>query len=313
MRDNMKKCMPLHYNTPLIKHYNLSNQLNKNIWLKMDCFQPVQSFKIRGIGKLCVNAKEKGYSHLVSASGGNAGYATAYSGYCLNMSVTVFMPNNAAISTQNRLKELGANVILSGDSLDDAQKSALEYAEKYAAFFVPPFNHPIIWEGHSTIIDELTEQMEEQPDTIVMSVGGGGLMCGIIQGIDRHNWENVKIITSETIGTSSLKQSVEAHKLIKLNSTQGIATSLGAKQVAEQAFEYTKNHDITCLSVSDEESLQACVRFANEQKVLVEPACGATLAVLYNHQHALENLKNIVFIVCGGINTHWLMVSCADV
>ena len=229
------------------------------------------------------------------------------------MKVTVFMPINTAVSTQNRLKELGANIVLAGEAFEDTQKQANEYAQNNNAFFVPPFNHSIIWEGHSTIVDELAEQMNEKPDAIVMSVGGGGLMCGIIQGLDKHNWGDIKIITSETIGTSSLKQSVDSHQLITLENTSGIATSLGAKKVAEQAFEYTKNHDITCLSVSDSESLEACVKFAKEQKVLVEPACGATLAIAYNYPEVLNRLNNIVFIVCGGINTHLLDVTSTSI
>jgi L-serine/L-threonine ammonia-lyase len=227
------------------------------------------------------------------------------------MTVTVFMPTNAAISTQNRLKELGATVILFGDCLDDAQAQALEYVETHDAFFIPPFNNPIIWQGHSTIIDEIHEQIEEQPDAVVMSVGGGGLMCGIIQGLDKYNWNSTKIITAETLGTSSLKQSVEANQLIKLDYTSGIATTLGAKQVLQRAFDYTKTHDTTCISVTDEQSLKACVIFAKEQKVLVEPACGATLSIAYDYEHVLTEFNNIVLIVCGGINTHLLDVKSA--
>jgi L-serine/L-threonine ammonia-lyase len=302
--------LALHHITPLLKQYAISQTLHKDIWLKMDCYQPIQSFKIRGIGHLCVHAKQQGYTHLVSASGGNAGYATAYAAYQLGMQATVFMPKHISIHTQNKLKQLNASVVIVGDSIDEAQQVAQTYVSEHNAFFIPPFNHPLIWDGHVSIVDELYTQMQHKPDAIVLSVGGGGLLCGIMKGLEKYHWQHdVAVITSETLGTNSLKQSIDLNELIALKSTQGIATSLAAKKVAQQAFDYAQKYQVKCMSVTDAESLNACVRFAREQNTLVEPACGATLAILYNHAYALENYKNIVFIICGGINTHLLNIT----
>jgi L-serine/L-threonine ammonia-lyase len=202
--------LPLHYSlhhiTPLLKHYELSQSLQKNIWLKMDCYQPIQSFKIRGIGHLCMHAKQQGYTHLVAASGGNAGYAAAYAAEQLGMQATVFMPNHISIHTQNKLKHLNAKVVITGVSIDEAQEAAQAYVTEHNAFFVPPFNHPLIWEGHISLIDEIHQQMrhqtQQQPDAIVLSVGGGGLLCGVMQGLEKYGWQDTVVITSETLGTN---------------------------------------------------------------------------------------------------------------
>jgi len=295
--------MTLHFVTPLVKHYSLSSKYNKNIYLKMDCYQPVMSFKIRGIGYLCEYAKNQGYTQVASASGGNAGYATAYAALKLGMKSSVFLPKSADITTQNKLKELGANVIIYGDDIEEASIKAMEFCEKNNVFFIHPFNHPLIWQGHSSIVDELYTQIQK-PDAIILSVGGGGLLCGIMQGLIKYNWQDIKVIGSETIGTSSLHQSIKAKKHLTLDKVSGIATSLGAKKIGDKAFEYVNTYDIQSVVVSDEDSLKACVEFAYDKKVIVEPACGASLAVIYNNLDVLKDLTNIVVIVCGGINTH---------
>jgi L-serine/L-threonine ammonia-lyase len=308
--------MPLHCITPTIKHEALSIELNKNIWLKMDCYQPVLSFKIRGIGHLCEQAKQQGYTDLVAVSGGNAGYAAAYAGLHLGMSATVFMPAHISGVTKQKLMQLGANVEQVGDSFDDAYIAANAYIAKHKAFFVHPFDHADIWTGHSTLVDELVHQVTQplstaninKPQAIVLSVGGGGLMCGVIQGLIKHGWGDVKIIAVETQGTNSLETSAQQKSLVTLDKTSGIATSLAAKKVAQQAFDYSQNYDVTCISVSDEDALQACVKFSHDKNVLVEPACGATLAIAYSqkYQYLLDGMQDILFVVCGGINTHYI-------
>src|SRR5687767_4289559 len=127
--------MPLHHITPLFKHFELSNKLHKNIWLKMDCYQPVLSFKIRGIGALCEYAQQNNYKHIICASGGNAGYAASYAAYMLGLQATIFMPLNSSIFTQRKIKNLNAQIILSGECIDETTEIANNYATQHNAFF----------------------------------------------------------------------------------------------------------------------------------------------------------------------------------
>ena len=113
-------------------------------------------------------------------------------------------------------------------------------------------------------VDELKDQCENQPDLIVLSVGGGGLFCGVMEGLIRNGWEDTSILAVETYGAASLNSSVKAGELVALESINTIATSLGAKQVAAKALEYAQHYKVTPALVSDEACAKACIRFADD-------------------------------------------------
>jgi L-serine/L-threonine ammonia-lyase len=139
-----------------------------------------------------------------------------------------------------------------------------------------------------------------KPGAVVVSVGGGGLLCGLLEGMHEVGWTEVPVLAVETEGAASFAAAVKAGHLVTLDRITSIATTLGARRVAPQALEWTKRHPITTWQVTDRDAVDACVRFADEHRVLVEPACGASLAAVYNKAEPLEGLRPIVVIVCGG-------------
>lgn len=310
--DTHLSCRSLHIKTPLIESCPLSQIRGGRVFLKMENLQPSGSFKLRGIGNLCQNGVARGVSHFVSSSGGNAGYAAAYSGRMLNIPTTVFVPTTTPALLQRKIESQGAHIRIVGDVWDETHEAALRFAESIHALYVSPFDHPLIWAGHSTIVDEILDDMGI-PDLIVLSVGGGGLLCGVIEGLRRHGLTQTPIVAVETEGTASLSASLRAGKLTTLESIQGIAKSLGAKTVARSAFEWSRQHPVQSVVVTDVDSIVACVRFADDHRCLVEPACGASLSVAYARHPALVKSGRIVVIVCGGIGVtldmlhHWLM------
>lgn len=293
--------MNLYIQTPCFESTPLSNRINKSVLLKMECFQPAGSFKIRGIGLLCKEFKENGVDHFISASGGNAGYSVAYAGKRLEAKVTVIVPETTPKDVCERINQEGAEVIIQGPVWDESHKYALKLANDLGAAYIPPFDHPTIWKGHSTIVDEMVQQCQRRPDAIILSVGGGGLLCGVVEGLQRNNWHDVKIIAVETEGADSLSSSVKTGRLVTLDRIDSIATCLGAKQVAAQAFEYSQSYPITTYTVTDQEAVNACKMFSYDHRVLVEPACGASLSVVYNNSEIINSLKTVLIIVCGGI------------
>ncbi len=170
------------------------------------------------------------------------------------------------------------------------------------ALYVSPFDHPLIWQGHSTIMDEVLQEIDP-PDAIVLSVGGGGLLCGVLQGLQRHNLSATQVIAVETEGTASLSASLKAGELVTLDKITGIAKTLGAKTVARQAFEWSRQSAVQSVVVTDAEAISACCKFADDLKCLVEPACGASLSVAYQRHEVLASARRIVIVVCGGIGT----------
>ncbi|MFC1730723.1 pyridoxal-phosphate dependent enzyme [candidate division KSB1 bacterium] len=293
--------MNLYIQTPCFESTPLSNRINKPVLLKMECFQPAGSFKIRGIGLLCKEFKENGVDHFISSSGGNAGYSVAYAGKRLEAKVTVIVPETTPKDVCERINQEGAEVIVQGEVWDESHKYALKLANDLGAAYIHPFDHPTIWKGHSTIVDEMVQQCQRPPDAIILSVGGGGLLCGVVEGLQRNNWNEVQIIAVETDGTDSLSSSVKTGRLVTLDRIDSIATTLAAKQVAAQAFEYSQSYPITTYTVSDQEAVNACKMFSYDHRVLVEPACGASLSVVYNNSELINSLKTVIVIVCGGI------------
>jgi len=288
----------LHIKTPLIESLPLSRLCSRPVWLKIEAVQPSGSFKLRGIGRACSHYVTRGATALVSSSGGNAGIAVAYAGRKLSVPVTVVVPQSTPARAVELIKQERAEVIIHGESWQEAHAYALELAGPECAY-IHPFDDPLLWPGHASLIDEVAEA-GIRPDGVVISVGGGGLLCGIVEGLQRNGMNDVPILAVETEGAASLAGSLGAGELIELEQITTIATTLGAKKVAEQAFAYRLHHDLTSLVVSDLQAVNACLDFADDHRLLVEPACGAALAAVYESARWVHDKTSILVVVCGG-------------
>ncbi|MFH1116950.1 MAG: pyridoxal-phosphate dependent enzyme [Pseudomonadota bacterium] len=291
--------LQIHVVTPLWESMSLSSAMDVPVYLKMEALQPVGSFKARGIGAACLDSWEAGAGRLVSASAGNAGYAVAYAGRKIGIPVTVIVPNTTPEWLRRLVRREGATVVVHGDSWDDAHAFGTKLAEQENGAYIHPFDDPRVWKGHASIIHEIA-QVGTTPGAVVVSVGGGGLMCGLLEGMHDVGWTDIPILAVETEGTASFAASVRAGSLVTLDRVNSVATTLGARRVAAKALEWTKRHPIIPWQVTDREAVNACVRFADEHRVLVEPACGASLAAVYDGAEPLAGRRPIVVIVCGG-------------
>jgi L-serine/L-threonine ammonia-lyase len=290
----------LHIVTPLLSHRSLSAALGKQVLLKMESLQPSGSFKLRGIGLMCQRAVARGASHLVCPSGGNAGFAAAVAGAALKVRTTILVPHTTPESVRQAIRDIGADVIVHGNVWDDANEEALRLCAEPGAVYVPPFDHPDIWDGNATLIDEAVAQNRDF-DVVILSVGGGGLMSGVLEGLHRNGMEQVPVIAVETDGAASLHAAIQAGRLVTLPEITSIAPTLGAKRVAQAAFDWTRRHDVRSVTVSDAQAVDACLRFADDMRILVEPACGAALAAAYQNLPVLAPFQRPLIVVCGGI------------
>lgn len=292
--------MPLHINTPLLHSRALSSALDGSaqVWAKMDALQPCGSFKLRGIGHMTEQLAQQGAGRFISSSGGNAGIAVAYCGNKLALPVTVVVPGTASARAISIMRGEGAEVIQVGESWAEANEHALQLVTPSDAF-IHPFDHELLWRGHSTIIDEIVEA-GIVPDAVVCSVGGGGLYIGIVQGLQRHGLVHVPVVAVETIGCDSMCSSVQQQQHVTLPAITSIATTLGAKKIADKAWQLCRSHPTRCVRVTDAAAVRACHRFLDDHRVLVEPACGAALAAIYDAASELQGFKCVVVIACGG-------------
>lgn len=290
--------MTLHIETPLIASSAMSKD-GQTVWLKIDALQPSGSFKLRGIGHACEEYARRGARRFISSSGGNAGLAVACAGRQLGLPVVVVAPETTSARARELMRREQAELIVHGASFTEANALALSMVGEHDAF-IHPFDDPLLWTGHATMIDEVAHS-GMTPDAVVLSVGGGGLLCGVIEGLRRNGWDKVPVIAVETDGADSLAQSIEADARIELARIGSIATSLGARQVSQAAFDWTHVHPMNSMVVSDQAAVAACIRFLDEHRVVVEPACGAALAVAYAGLPELAGFKNLLVIVCGGV------------
>lgn len=289
---------PLHIETPLFESRALSNASGRSIWLKLEAVQPPGSFKIRGIGLACQEYARRGARRFISSSGGNAGVAVAYAGRKLGVPVVVVVPETTSETAKAKIQQEGAEVIVHGATWDEANALASSMIRESDAF-LHPFDDPLIWQGHSSVVDEIVRS-GVRPAVVVLSVGGGGLLSGVIQGLHRHGWTDVPIAAVETIGADSLAQSLKAGYRVKLAGITSIATTLGALQVCEQAFAWSTRHSLLSMVVSDRAAVSACQTFVADHRIVTEPACGASLAVIYDRAPEIEEYESALVIVCGG-------------
>lgn len=237
--------------------------ISTEILFKYDYLQPSGSFKDRGISnmiyKLC-NNKDQKITKLICSSGGNAGLSVATIGQKMGLPVNVYIPITTMPLMIDKIKDTGANVIVGGKNWNEADEQAkIELSSNNEALYVPPFDHPLIWEGNESIIDEIKASIGDDetliPDAIVLSTGGGGMLCGVLQGIERVGWRNkVKVIVVETTGTASYSAAKAAGSIVKLHKIDSIATSLGALAVSHQCL----NTNVTTKSavVTDKEAVE---------------------------------------------------------
>lgn len=276
----------------------MSVTTGRSVWIKLDALQPPGSFKIRGIGHACETYLARGARRFISSSGGNAGLAVAYAGRRLGVPVTVVVPETTTERAKELLRLEKAEVIVHGASWQEANAFAQSLIGASDAF-LHPFDDPLLWQGHATLVDEVFRS-GLKPDAVVLSVGGGGLLSGVVEGLHRNGWSDIPVFAVETTGAASFHAAVNAGHTVELEKVTSIATSLGAKRVCENAFQWSKTHPIHSVVVSDQSALTACERFLDDHRIVVEPACGASLAMAYEGASELESFSNILVVVCGG-------------
>ncbi|WPH04787.1 Hypothetical protein R9X50_00768300 [Acrodontium crateriforme] len=326
---------PLWRKTPLIESAELSKQAGCRIFLKLENLQPSGSFKSRGIGNFCAtalhNASAPDNVHFYSSSGGNAGLACVHAANSLGRPSTVVVPLSTNKAMMAKIKAAGAtDVVQFGTSWSEADTYLREIIIKQARdqgeepIYVHPFDHPDLWAGHSTLVKEIAQTMndlgETAPDAVACSVGGGGLLMGVIDGVAQQgqSWQTTKVIAIETKGADSMSQSLHQKQLVTLPGITSIASSLGAVRVArrpfEQAMQWHASERLSYAVITDDEAKAGCIGLADAEQILVEPACGVTVALSYNCLlsqvlgRQVHKEDKVVIVVCGGSNISTEMI-----
>jgi L-serine/L-threonine ammonia-lyase len=289
----------LHLNTPLLP---APPELfgGRTVWLKMDALQPSGSFKMRGVSHLVQRRVAEGARAVVCASGGNAGMAATLAARACGVPVTIVVPETTGVAVREAIAARGARVVVHGAVWDAAHEFAVALARELGAVYVHPFDDPLLWDGHATLIDEVV-RAGVRFDAVFTSVGGGGLLAGIVEGLQRNGLRDVPVIAAETEGAASYAAALKAGAPVTIDGITSIATSLGARRVMPRCVEMAREHPIESVVVSDAQAVRACARFADATRVLVEPACGAAISALLERPAYFDRFEAPLVEVCGGM------------
>ncbi|MBI1277307.1 MAG: pyridoxal-phosphate dependent enzyme [Anaerolineaceae bacterium] len=284
--------------TPVIRSDYYSQKTAANIFLKLDIFQPTHSFKVRGaLNALLSLPEEQRQKGVITASQGNHGMGVIYAAELSGVGATVYLGKNAAPSRVQALEALGGEVVLYGDSWDEANRQAMKVAANEGKAFIHPFNNPNVMAGQATIFVELMQQMPSI-DLVIASIGGGGLISGIISAVQAFS-PKTDVIGVETIGADSMYQSVQAGHIVELPAITSIATSLGARRTEQTQFDIVNEYAKDVVAISDEMVVESLVELLNEEKLLVEPAASCTLSALTQGKIQVKPNANVAVIMCG--------------
>lgn len=290
--------------TPLDRSRALSDQVGGPVHVKCENLQRTGSFKIRGAFNLISQLDEKVRQvGVVAASAGNHAQGVALAASLQKAPSTVFMPSSASLPKVEATKRYGAEVVLTGKDFGEAFSAATEHAESTGAFFVHPYNHPHIIAGQGTIGCEIAEQTSDV-GTVVVPVGGGGLISGIAASMHALV-PAVKVIGVQAAGAAAFPASLKKGEPVTLEKMSTIADGIAANSPGDLTLAHVSELVEEVVTVSDDAIAKALVFCAERMKLVLEPSGAAGVAALLE---GITDVRPPVVVVLSGGNIDPLLL-----
>jgi threonine dehydratase len=263
------------------------------VWLKLEHLQVGGSFKARGmLNRLLANTIPAG--GVIVASGGNAGIATAAAAQALGVRCEVFVPTVSSPMKQARLRELGAQVVVTGAVYAEALEACLARQKITGALLTHAYDQPEVVAGAGTLAQEIEEQ-GGRPDSVLVSVGGGGLIGGIAAWFE----QTVRVVALEPELAPTLHAARQAGEPVDVAVSGVAADSLGAKRVGAIAWDITQRHIKDSLLLPDAAIRDAQLWLWKQMKLAVEPAAALGLAALRTGVYKPRADEKVCLVICG--------------
>ena len=290
--------------TPLMRNENLAQKFSSNIVLKREDLQQVRSYKIRGAyNKIASLSQDQLNRGVVCASAGNHAQGVAFSCFKLKVKGVVFMPTPTPKQKIEQVKMFGGafiEIVITGDTFDDASFSAKEYCADNKMSFVHPFDDEKVIEGQATIALEILEQSKEEIDYLFLPVGGGGVAAGM-SSIFNELSPNTKVIGIEPSGAPSMSTSLEKGVNVKLDHIDKFVDGASVQRVGDLNFDLCQQYLSSMALVKEGEVCQTILDLYNKDAIVVEPAGALTIAALNQFKDEIQG-KNVVCLVSGSNN-----------
>ena len=271
---------------------------DRNLWFKLEHTQYAGSFKTRGMFNQIVAAATRGVlpeAGIVAASGGNAGLAAAYAARELGIPAEVFVPTTAPEVKVTKLRKLGARVVQVGNEYAEAYAAATVWAETVGALFCHAYDDPDMVAGNGTLGLELLDQLPDGFDTVLVAVGGGGLIAGMIAALRGE----ANVVSVEPVTASALHGALRAGAPVDVPVSGVAADSLGARQAGRIAFELARDAGIDTLLVEDQAIVDARRRLWDDYRIAVEHGTAAAHAALTSRAYVPSPGERVVVLLCG--------------
>ncbi len=289
--------------TPAVRSASFSSLFGMDAVLKLENLQRTGSFKPRGaynkIQSLTDSEKQNG---VITASSGNHAQGVAWSAALSGVSSVIVMPETTPIVKRLATKGYGAEVILHGATFTQACEKAREIATNRGMTFVHAFNDELVMAGQGTVGLEILEKL---PDigTVVVPIGGGGLISGIACAIKENN-KDIKVVGVESEASSSCKRSLEAGRPVEYKTRPTLADGIAIKTVGDKTFPYIEKYVDEVVTVREDSIAEAVLMLLERKKLVVEGAGAVTIAAAIegkiSRTDGTARDKKTVFLLSGG-------------
>ena len=284
------------HRTDLMDSPFFSKATGNQVYIKPENMQVTGAYKIRGAyfkcSTLSEEEKERG---LITASAGNHAQGVAYAAQAAGVKATIVMPTTTPLVKVNNTKDYGAQVILHGETFDDAAELAAQLSQEKGLTYVHPFNDLAVSTGQGTIAYEIFKDLPDV-DVILVPIGGGGLAAGVATLAKLLN-PSVKVYGVEPSGAASMKASLEAGHIVTLDHVDTIADGVAVKTPGDLVFPYIQKNVDGIITIDDDELVDAFLDVMEKHKMIVENAGLLPIAAL---RHLDCKGKNVVSVLSGG-------------
>jgi len=268
------------------------------VTLKLECLQVTGSFKARGAMNRYLSApREEVQNGIVTASGGNHGLAVARTAYAASMKATIFLPSNVSPAKLTKMQQWGAETRIVGNAFDEANAAALGHVRQTGAAYFHPFADPAVVAGQGTLGLEILDDMPEI-DTILVAIGGGGLISGLSTAI-RARRPDIRVIGIEPVGSPTLKACLDAGKLVALPHVTTKVPTMACRQTDQKIFETVRANIEHIILVSDEQMEQASRWLWFEAGIAADLSGAASIAAIQSGDPLIAKANHLCALVCG--------------
>ena len=294
-----KRIAPYIRRTPLLRQEAMGKLLGCDVYLKPEMLQITGAFKLRGaLSKILALTPEERAKGIITSSSGNHGQACAFAGEKLGMHVTVLVPNDTPLIKVNNARRMGAEVILWDRSYDKRWAKVHEEVAEHGYTIVHPYEDPMVMAGQGTIALEIMEDLEDL-DTIIVPIGGGGLISGISTAVKALK-PSVRVIGVQASASAAYAESRKVGKPVEVPCLPTVADGLSCRRPGNNPYPIIEKNVDDIVAVEEKDILEATKMVAKEAKLVAEPSACVGIGAILGGKIKVRPDEKVAFVLTSG-------------